>query len=131
MPGPVRRFPDVQRLLVVGLEELAGDGRTAIETPEDLESQLPFVRVMRTGGGRDRLHDMPTVDVDVFAATYTAAETLAEQIAEWLIGPPSGVREFDRVICEVAPRELPWVDDNTVRRWGATYHVVTRRHLAA
>ncbi len=130
MPGPTRRFPDVQRLLVVGLEPLVGVGRTAVETPDDLEDRMPFVRIMRVGGGRDRLNDQPTVDIDVFAATYTAAENLAEQIAEWLIGPPSGIREFDRVTCEVAPRELPWVDDNTVRRWGATYRTVTRRRLA-
>lgn len=129
MPAPTRRFPDVQRLLVIGLEQFVGAGHTAIETPENLESVLPFVRVMRTGGGRDRLNDMPTVDVDVFAATYSAAESIAEQVAEWLIGPPSGVPEFDRVMVEVGPRELPWVDDNTVRRWGATYRPVTRRRL--
>lgn len=131
MPGPTRRFPDVQKLLVFGLEPLTGANRTATETPEDLESRLPFVRVMRTGGFRDRLNDSPTVDIDVFAATYTAAESLAEQIAEFLIGPPSGIREFDRVTCEVAPRELPWAEDNNVRRWAATYRVVTRRRLAA
>ncbi len=131
MPAPTRRFPDVQRLLVIGLEQVVGAGRTAVETPPDLELRLPFVRVMRIGGIRDRLNDLATVDVDVFAATYTAAQSLAEEVAEFLMGPPSGIREFDRVDCEIAPRELPWVDDNTVRRWGATYRPVTRRRLSA
>lgn len=127
----VRRFPDVQRVLIAGLETLVGVGHVGVETPDDLDVRLPFVRVMRIGGPRDRLNDHATVDVDVFAASYTAAETLAETISEWLCGPPPGARELDRVDCDVAPRELPWSDGETLRRWGATYRAVTRRRLAA
>ncbi len=131
MTAPFLRFPDVQRLLVFELEALAGAGHTAIQTPPDLTDVLPFVRVLRIGGPSDRLHDFPTIDVDVFAATYTAAELLAEQIRQWLVGPPPPVRELDRVDVDVAPRELPWGDGSTVRRFGATYRAVTRRHRAA
>lgn len=125
----IRRFPDVQRLLVADLQDIVGAGRVAIQTPDDMETNLPFVRVMRIGGGRSQLSDIATVDVDVFASSYTAAEALAEQIDEWLCGPPPGVALFDVVSCEVGPRELPWSDGVLVRRWGATYQVMTRRRL--
>lgn len=126
MTTPFQRFPDVQRLLVAELEALAGDGRTGIETPGDLADRLPFVRVLRVGGFSDRLNDRASVDVDVFAATYTAGELLAEQVRQHLVGPPPPVGALDRVDVEVAPRELPW-GDGTVRRWNATYTVIARR----
>lgn len=128
MTSPFRRFPDVQRLLVDELETLAGDGRTAIETPTNLADVLPFVRVLRVGGFSDRINDRATVDIDVFAATYGAAELLAERVRQHLVGPPPPVTLFDRIDCEIAPRELPW-GDGTVRRWNATYLVTSRRHL--
>ncbi len=109
------------------LEDIAGAGRTGVETPVNLEDVLPFVRVLRVGGNRERFNDLAVVDVDAFAATYSAAQTLAEDIAEFLMGPPPGVPELDLVVCEVGPRELPWADDNTVRRWGATYRLISRR----
>lgn len=125
----IRRFPDVQRLLVADLEDIVGAGRAAVQTPDDMEQDLPFVRVMRIGGGRTRVSDVATVDVDVFAGSYLTAEALAEQIDDWLCGPPPGVALFDAVTCEVGPRELPWADGVRVRRWGATYQVMTRRRL--
>lgn len=126
-----RRFPDVQRLLVVGLETVVGAGRVAVQTPDDMEQHLPFVRVMRIGGGRSPITDVSTVDVDVFAATYVAAEALAEEITDWLCGPPPGPPLLDYVECVNAPRELPWADGVRVRRWGATFQVETRRRLTA
>ena len=125
----IRRFPDVQRLLVADLEDIVGAGHAAVQTPDDMESNLPFVRVMRIGGSRTGISDVATLDVDVFADSYVAGEALAEQIADWLCGPPPGVALFDAVTCEVAPRELPWADGVRVRRWGSTFQVVTRRRL--
>ncbi len=129
MTSPFRRFPDVQRLLVDELEALAGADRTGIETPTNLGDVLPFVRILRIGGFSDRLNDRSTVDVDVFASTYSAGELLAEQIRQHLVGPPPPVTVFDRIDCEIAPRELPW-GDGTVRRWNATYAVTSRRYLS-
>lgn len=120
------RFPDVQRVLVDALTVFVAADRTDIETPEDLQVRLPFVRVVRTGGGRNRLNDLATVEIDVFAGTYAQGEPLAESISQWLCGPPPPISVFDRVVCAVAPRELPWGDVN-VRRFGATYQVVARR----
>lgn len=129
MTAPFFRFPDVQRVLVAELEALAGDGHTAIETPADLAERLPFVRVLRSGGYSDRIADHAVVDIDVFAASYTAVELLAEQIRQHLVGPPPPVGALDRVEVEVAPRELPW-GDGTVRRFGATYRTHARRRRA-
>lgn len=120
------RFPDVQRVLVDALTVFVGPDRTDIETPDDLQARLPFVRIVRTGGGRGRLNDLATVEIDVFAGSYAQAQPLAESISQWLCGPPPPIPVLDRVVCAVAPRELPWGDVN-VRRLGATYQVVTRR----
>lgn len=123
------RFPDVQRVLVAALEELVGAGRVAIETPTDLASRLPFVRVVRTGGSAGRVSAIPSVDVDVFAGSYLAAEQLAEQVREFLVGPPPGPVLLDRVDCTIFPRELPWDDDGLVRRFGAEFDVTVRRRV--
>lgn len=130
MSGTFRRFPDVQRALVAILGPLVG-GRAGTETPADLESRMPFVRVTRTGGPSDRVSDFALVDVDVFAATYATAEPLAEQIRQLLTGPPlrAGVVILDRISCESGPTELPWAPG--VRRFGATYLVVSRRYTAS
>ena len=131
MSSPTRLFPDAVRVLVDDLTALAGDGHTGAQTPADLAGTLPFIRVTRFGGGADHVSDYPMVDVDVFAATYAAAQQLAEQVRARIVGPPPAAALLDRVVCEQGPHELPWGDDSTVRRFGATYRVTTRRRIAA
>jgi len=130
MTAPIvtRRFPDVTRLLVTALEVWVDDDpdRTGPETPDDLQDRMPFIRAYRIGGGRDRLSDFPTIALDVFAASYSAAESLAEDIDQWLCGPPPPIAVLDRVERDIAPRRLPWGDE-TLFRFGAQYTVVTRR----
>ncbi len=124
----VRRFPDIQRLLIGALTAAGFGVHAAIETPANLRDVLPFVRVRRIGGWSDRVNDHPTVDVDVFGATYAATEPLAVAVREWLVGPPSPIWQLDHVDVEAEPRELPWGEpDAGIRRWGATYRAVTRR----
>jgi hypothetical protein len=126
LTSPFLRFPDIQRVLV---EHLAQFGNTAIETPQNLNERLPFVRIVRTGGGSGLISDGARFEVDVFAGTYLAAEQLAEQIRQYLCGPPPGPHALDRVECLTGPRELPWDDDGLVRRWSAEYGAVTRRRV--
>jgi hypothetical protein len=123
----IRLFPDVARVLVDDLELLAGAGHTGGQTPADLVGMLPFIRVLRVGGGSDRLNDFPVVDVDVFAATYVAAQLLAEQVRARLVGPPPASPVLDSAVCQTGPHELPWGDGSTVRRFGATYIITARR----
>lgn len=126
IPQLPRRFPDVTRLLVGALENLVGAVHTGPETPENLQDVLPFVRVQRIGGSRDRLNDFPTVQVDVFADSYSVAEALADDVDQWLTGPPPPLDELDRAIHDVAPRRLPWGDERIVR-FQSQYTIVTRR----
>ncbi len=128
MPVPRldRRFPDVVRALVAALEALHDPNRTGPETPENLQELLPFVRVQRIGGARDRFNDYPTVSVDVFAGSYSEAEGLADDVDQWLTGPPPPLGQLVRAIHDVAPRQLPWGDER-IFRFQAQYQVVTRR----
>lgn len=130
MTAPFYAFPDIQRLLVDAVAVLVpGIDHTAIETPPNLEQMLPFIRVRRGPGSRDRLNDIASVDIDVFASTYTEAEALAQKVAEFLCGPPPPVPALDRIDCDLPPQELSWDDDGStgLRRFGATYAVVSRR----
>lgn len=121
------RFPDVQQVLVDALVSLAGaDNRTGIETPPDLADRLPFVRVRRIGGPSDRLADYARVEIDVFADRYATVRDLAEDIRQWLCGPPPPLPQLDRAVCDIGPRELPW-GDGLVRRFGAEYELAARR----
>lgn len=126
--SPLLRFPDVQEELVYGLEFLAGAGHTDIETPANLADMLDFIRVVRRGGPSDRLNDTSAVDIDVFAATYKRALNLAEDVREFVVGPPPGLPRLDRASCDNGPQELPW-GDRTIRRIGMTFTVVARRRL--
>lgn len=126
IPQTNYRFPDVVRLLVTALEGLHDPDRTGPETPDNLQDLLPFIRVQRIGGSRDRLNDFPTVAVDVFAGTYTAAEALAEDVDQWITGPPPPLPELDRAIHDVAPRRLPWGDER-IFRFQSQYTIVARR----
>ncbi|MFG1872151.1 hypothetical protein [Micromonospora arborensis] len=131
MTQPWHRFPDVQAALVVLLEGLAGGpAHTGIETPEDLLAATPFIRVRRIGGTSDHLHDWATVEVDVFHTTYRGGEERAERVRELLTGTKLrvGPMVLDNVICQVSPTELPWGPG--IRRFGATYRVVSRRYRA-
>jgi hypothetical protein len=122
-----RRFPDVTRLLVTALEVWVPDpSHTGPEVPLELQDKLPFIRAYRIGGNREWISDYPTVAIDVFADSYSAAEGLAEDIDQWLCGPPPPLWELDRVEPDVAPRSLPWGDER-IFRWQAQYSMVTRR----
>lgn len=130
MTQPERLFPDVARALVSLLEQFVdGPDHVGTETPDDLQVSMPFVRVLRVGGGDDTITDFPTVEVDSFASTSTEAERLAERIRDWLTArwrrTSDGV-VIDRVFTESGPHERPW-EDPRVRRWGATYNVECRR----
>lgn len=123
------RFPNVQRELVADLVALLpGPQHVGTETPVNLADVLPFVRVVRRGGPRDRLNDTPSVDIDAWDITYAELERLVEQICERIVGPPPSVWQFDRVEIPVGPQELPW-GDGSIRRIGLTAQVVSRRYL--
>ncbi len=130
-PVPLTRFPDAARTLAALLIDagLIAAGHAGSNTPADLLGSLPFIRVLRQGGDSDRVNDYATCTLEVFAATSTAGEQLAEQVRQYLTQtppPPIGGVLLDRVDCQSGPSEQPW-NDSRVRRFGATYRVVSRR----
>lgn len=122
------RFPDVHRLLLAVLEDLAGgEGHLGTQTPADLAARLPFIRVARIGGPSDRISDYARVAIDVFGATYAEAEALAALVHELLTGTRlrAGGAVVDRVGVDQAPVELPWSPQ--IRRFQGRYLFVSRR----
>ncbi len=124
-PVVPRVFPDMQRVLVAELAVWVGEN-VDTETPDDLQDRLPFIRVERVGGGRDRVSDAPVIELQFYAATYAAVQPLAEQVCEWLCGPPSPVAAIDRALCTSGPTEIPYGDER-IRRMVATFQLTTRR----
>lgn len=120
-------FPDTEAALLAVLVDLAGNGTI---TPTNLADVLPFVRVMRFGGSDDLLTDTARVDVDCFAATRPAAQSLAEAVRQRMLSYPhvvDGVGTIDYATTDLAPNEVPWSDSQSVRRFTASYTVTTRR----
>lgn len=130
----ILQFPTAARALA-GLLVQAGlidADRIGSETPTDLQQALPFIRVFRVAGGSDLVNDYAQIDLDVFAATSVAGEQLAENIRQYLSlpAPPYlGGALIDRIECLTAAAERPWADVR-IRRYGATYRVVSRRQPA-
>lgn len=121
-------FADIEVLLVVLLQDLAGgEDHCDTETPENLIDVLPFIRARKVGGDRDPVFDRPIVEIDVFGPSRAAAQPLAEQVFEFLMGrQPSPSTAIDSTVCGESPRELPW-GDGRIRRWSASYAFDLRR----
>lgn len=115
-------WPDVESVLVAGLGSY---GTCGTETPPDLQNHLPFVRIKRRGGTNDQFSDYARVDIDVFAETRAVGVPLTEEIRQYLLDGWA-LRQFDWVVTESGPQELPW-DDPNVRRWVSTYRITARR----
>jgi hypothetical protein len=118
--------PDIEAVLNPWAEELTG-AFSAAETPDDLEEQLPVIRIERIGGADDRFSQSPRVAVDVFAATADEARTLANSLRDALVflsGPVHGA-VIRGVRCDAGPTRLPWANP-AVHRRGATYTVSLR-----
>jgi hypothetical protein len=126
------RFADIATAMAKILGTPAGTTKVGIATPENLTGLMPFVRVTRSGGPRDRVSDYARIAVDVFDSDYTRGQAMAETVARYL--EPGRLRFgavlIDRVVCDIAPREVaPWAPG--IFRWEATYTVVSRRYRTA
>ncbi len=129
MTGPiVRDFPNIERLIAAVLAPvLGGDDHVGSETPDDLEQYLPFMRVIRVGGGRTHHFDYPEVELDLFDVGELDGAPRASAIANLLLAKPPPHPAIDLVSCEPVFREVPWGDSENVRRWNATFFFETRR----
>lgn len=116
-------MPDIEAVLNPWAEETFGVFAGA-ETPADMETRLPVIRIERGGGSDARFSQSPRVFVDVFAATADEARTLANNVRDALLflrGPVKGAVIRD-VRCDSGPSRQPW-DNGAIHRRGATYTV--------
>jgi len=121
-------YPDTEAVLVDLLLDLA-DGGAGTVTPNDLQDVMPYLRVKRFGGLDDLWTDAALVSVDAFAGDRTTAHTLAEAVRQRLLTFPHTLdgATIDRVTTTAGPSEVAWSDDQSVRRFTATYRVTVRR----
>jgi hypothetical protein len=118
-------FPDLETAV---MDLLVGLAPTGTVTPPNLNTSLPFIRVMRIGGGDTRFVDTAHIDVDAFGATREAAYALAEACREVLLGFPyvTSAGVIDSVQTDSGPHEIPWGNSN-VRRLTSSYSITARR----
>lgn len=114
---------DVEAVIAPWLELRLGITAGA-ETPADLESRLPFIRVERIGGADERFTDHPRIALDVFASTADEARTASRHAHEALmfLHGPVGWSVVRAVRCDAGPSRQPWANP-AVHRRGATYTV--------
>lgn len=119
-------WPDVEAALEDILEDLAPTGTT---TPAKLQETLPFIRIERFGGDDDRITDANLITIDTFAAVRADSKALAETIRARLLSGPltTGSTTLDTTTTATAPSEVPWSDDQSIRRFSATYRITARR----
>jgi hypothetical protein len=126
------RFAEMAGTVAHLLIAVAATDRVGVATPDDLAGRMPFIRVNRAGGGRDRLNDYARLTVDVFDSDYARGSAAAEDVAGFLEAGRLrwGAAMVDRVICDAAPQEVaPWAPG--IFRFEATYTVVSRRYRVA
>lgn len=125
-------WPDAERAVGDLLASLGTCGR---ETPETLQSALPYLRITRTGGTDDGVTDTAHVSVDVFAASADDAKAAAEQARQILIRPVSDggtARDtahgrIDLITTDSGPFLLPPTDSDNLRLAAASYAVTMRK----
>jgi hypothetical protein len=128
-------YPDVPHAVCDLLATLPGVNGADIEAPADLGSQVPWIRVTRTGGTSDRITDTASLVVDVFATGATEAWDIAKAALQRLIRGPflsdvsfrTAHGQVDKARVNVGPALLPPTDSDNLRLVTATYTVSVRR----
>ncbi|MFJ9694946.1 hypothetical protein [Kitasatospora sp. NPDC101183] len=99
--------------------------RTCTELPPAVETVLPVVQIATVGGAASRFAGWPRIDIDVYAADYAAARSLALRITRALTtwrGPaaPGAIVSDTRIDAGPSPR--PYANP-ALRRVGLTVTV--------
>lgn len=125
-------YAGVERLLIDWITTTT-DVRAVTDTPANLAAAVPLYRVTRVGGPShvdNPRFDLPTVTVDSFAASRSAATDAAldldEALRTQLPGTTTGGATVTRVETVTGPHWAPW-DDTNLRRFAATYRLHVKR----
>ena len=127
------QFPDTEDQLIKGLAAYLGAQSVVRNTTDDLTKTIAagktLVRVERIGGPRSSFEDRPLLQIDSFGATRTLGYALSEQIDQFMLATPIRLSAaiIDTVSVSVAPRRVPWDNDN-IRRFSASYRATLRRN---
>jgi hypothetical protein len=122
-------YVSAELLLVTWTQARFPDVRVATESPSDLQDVLPVALITRYGGSDVELTiDRPSVDVDVYAMTWAAAESLATEMRTAfrteLVGSLVAGAGWRAVVAKVrtlsGPARRP-TSDPDLRRCGASY----------
>jgi hypothetical protein len=128
-------FPDIERALVLGLPALVvvSNGGTLTVAPDFTPSQEPtgsnaHIRVELIDSPDDDFTALNVVNIDVFAASRAVGYAVAEQVRGIVKSARSiGGVVIDRTQTVSGPKQVPWDDNTTIRRFLATYRIPTRR----
>lgn len=119
---------DIEAVLVTWLEDTIEAVTASTETPDDLDDNLPWLQVVRTGGPYDGYRiDRPTVDIATFASTGPAASALAAQVQhllhEQFDNSVTGGAVISQVKTNTGPHSVPY-DNPGMRKYEAAYQFV-------
>lgn len=126
------QFPDTEDQLIKGLAAHLGSNVVVRNTTDDLTKTIAagktLARVERIGGPRSSFEDRPLLQIDSFGATRALGYALSEQIDQFMLATPIRLSAaiIDTVSVSVAPRRVPWDNDN-IRRFSASYRATLRR----
>lgn len=107
--------------------------KVSVKAPTPGSSPLPAGQAYVWDGNADLTEGDFLVDVAFFAKTYAEASRLSRNFDSRFMGYPHRVSSgdstvlLDRVSTNVIPNEVPFTEDDSVRRFQATYSVSFRR----
>jgi len=105
----------------------------SVKAPTPGSTPLPACQAYVWDGSADLTSGDFIVDVAFFATTYAEASRLSRKFDARFVRYPHRVSSgdstvlLDRVTTNVIPNEVPFTEDDSVRRFQATYSVSFRR----
>jgi hypothetical protein len=118
-------WPDAEAVVIGWLRGQGFDARAELDN--NLANELPIVHVQSVGGDDDGFRlERALIEIDVYAATRTAAAQLAQQVRGLLHTEMRGSADdqavFGRVDTVSRPAWRPY-ENTGLRRIGATYAI--------
>jgi len=132
-----KELPDYAAATIQIIAEWAVDenavAKVSVKAPTPGSSPLPWAQAYVFDGSASETEGDFVVDVAFYAASYAEASRLSRRFDQRFMGYPHRVSSdgravlLDRVTTNVIPNEVPFTDDDSVRRFQATYSVSFRR----